>query len=193
MLKQVHQSRRGFLKAGGATAAGIAILGLAGVAAPGGEHYGAFLEGESPTALSNKEFAVLTAASETLIGQAGDLPSVRDTRTSARIDRELSIVQGRLLTDVKASLLYIEYAPMLAGFGSRFTCMASSERTAYMERLSHTDDALERSIFFGLRFLTIFFFYSDNRTWNHLGYGGPLVDAKFYPAGNRIENLEGLT
>ncbi len=189
MQRHTSLSRRGFLKAGGATAAGVAVLGLAGVAVPGGEHYGEIVGDERPVVLTEKEFAVLILAVESLIGQAGDLPSTRETRTAARIDRELSLIGGQLLEDMKASLLYLEYRPLLGGGLSRFTKLMPEARLGLLTELQHSGDVLERSIYAGIRFLAVFFFYTDPRAWAHMGYGGPLVSPKFFQGGNRIENL----
>lgn len=186
-------SRRGFLMLGGAAAASAAVMGLAGIAAPGGEHYGALLNGEVPQVLSEKELAVLSVAAETLVGAIPGLPSIHETRTPARIDRELSLSRGTLLSDMKASLLYLEYSPLMGTSLSRFSSMGAQEREAHLRALSRSEDPLERAIYNGVRFLVFFFYYTDPRTWAHLGYEGPQVPAKFFPAGNRIENLEALS
>ncbi len=189
---RIPQSRRGFLKLGGATMLATAVIGVAGVSAPGGEHYEGLLGGEKSQVLTNKELAILLVLAERMIGPIESLPSTRMTRTAARIDRELSIVRGKLLKDVKASLLYLEYAPLLGFSGSRFTLLSEDDQDDYILALRESDKTLERNVYFGLRFLSVFFYYTDERTWNHLGYEGPFVVEKFHSAGNRIGNLEGL-
>lgn len=186
-------SRRGFLKAG----SGAAVL-LVGYQAAyswlGGEDddYRPLLAGETPQALSVKEFAVLSSVVKCLVGRASGTPSTEETRTAARIDRELFIQGGKLLQDVKDSLLVVEHGTYLEGYGERFTRLDVEQQSIFLQNCQDSSLALRRQVYNGLRFLTIFFYYSDDRSWPLLGYQGPWQTIKFYEGGNRIENLPSL-
>jgi hypothetical protein len=41
----------------------------------------------------------------------------------------------------------------------------------------------------GLRFLCVFLYYTDDRTWPSIGYGGPMVERKIPEAANALEAL----
>ena len=184
-------SRRGFLL-GASAAAVTAGLGVANfVGGEGG--YKAMLKGEQPETLTIREFAILEAFASTVIvaGSTG-APSTRDARTARRIDRELAFHSGKLQSDIQQSLLYLEYSPPLKGAFSRFTSMSEAERISFVDALRTSTDVLERQIYSGLRFMCIFFYYTDERVWTTIGYDGPFVDAKPFAGGNTLANLPPL-
>jgi len=187
-------SRRGFLKTGG----GAALL-LVGYQAShswiagGDEDYRPLLEGERPQALSIKEFAVLSSVVRCLVGPAQGAPTTEEARTAARIDRELLIHGGKLLQDLKDSLLMVEHSTFIDGYGERFTRLNAEQQSSFLQCCRDSSLDLRRQAYNGLRFLTIFFYYSDDRSWPLLGYQGPWQPIKFYGGGNRIENLPPLT
>jgi len=187
-------SRRGFLKTG----AGAALL-LVGYQATqswlgdGDEDYRPLLAGEMPQALSIKEFAVLSTVVRCLVGASDGAPSTEEARTAARIDRELSIHGGKLLQDLKDSLLMVEHGTFLEGHSECFTQLDTEQQSRFLRSCQESSLALRRAVYNGLRFLTIFFYYSDDRSWPLLGYQGPWQPIKFYEGGNRIENLPPLS
>ena len=187
-------SRRGFLKTG----AGAALLLVGYQAARHGlgdddEEYRALLAGEQAQALSIKEFAVLSSVVRCLVGPAQGAPTTEETRTTARIDRELMIHGGKLLQDLRDSLLVVEHGTFLEGYGERFTRLSAAQQSLFLQSCRNSSLDLRRQVYGGLRFLTMFFYYSDDRSWPLLGYQGPWQAIKFYEGGNRIENLAPLS
>ncbi|WP_340678893.1 gluconate 2-dehydrogenase subunit 3 family protein [Paraglaciecola sp.] len=188
-------SRRGFLK----TASGAALLLVGYQAAKiwldgDDENYLPFLEGEVPQALSIKEFAVLSSVVQCIVGVASFATvSTAEARTAARIDLELLHQGGKLLQDIKDSLLVVEFGTYLEGHGKRFTQLSTEQQHRFLLNLKESSITLQRQVYSGLRFLTVFFYYSDERTWPTLGYQSPWQPIKFYEGGNRIENLPPLS
>lgn len=187
-------SRRGFLGAG---AAGAGVLVAAGgwLWWRGGDGvYHAMADGAVPSVLSVKELAILATLAEQVIAVAPGAPTVRQAETARRIDRELSFHEGsKLLSDVKLSLALIEHWPTLDFIGSRFTALSAADKTRFLRNCETSSWSLRREAFAGLKFLIVFFYYSDDRTWPSIGYGGPLVPEKLFEGGNRIANLPPLS
>ncbi|MBL4836127.1 MAG: hypothetical protein JKY34_01000 [Kordiimonadaceae bacterium] len=184
-------SRRGFLLGTTATLVG-AGLGLAAFVGSDAE-YREQIKGERPETLSVREFAILEKFAETIVVPNGaNVPSTRTARVARRIDRELVFHAGKLKSDIQQSLLYLEYSPPSKGAFSRFTSMNESQRITYIEALRNSTDVTERQIYAGLRFMCIFFYYTDERVWPSIGYDGPFVDAKPFAAGNSLQNLPPL-
>lgn len=181
-------SRRGFLGAGVAAtiAAGGGYLWLAGSDA----EYARMAAGAQPTLLSIKEYAVLDALAEAIIHPLGGGPGVRKARTALRIDRELSFHDDNSLAeDIRASLALLENMPALDGMGPRFTGLNAKDKQVFLSNCVNAGPGLRRSAYNGVRFLIVFFYYTDDRTWPDIGYAGPLVDEKVFEGGNRIANL----
>ena len=181
-------SRRGFLKAGAASVAALIGAGSAAALFTRGDD-AAVLGNEHPEVLSRRELATLLALADRVVTPGPDGPSARDTRTARRIDRELAFSDGRLTADVRAALALIEYGPVLDLRPRRFTRLAPAAQDAYLDACQRSVWPLRRNAFNGLRFLTLFFYYSDDRTWRGVGYGGPMVDRKLPEAANAIEAL----
>jgi hypothetical protein len=180
-------SRRGFLKAGAASVAALVGAGAAAGWFTRGDD-GAVIGDERPEVLSRRELATLMALADRVVAP-GDGPSARATRTARRIDRELAFSDGRLTADVRAALAVIEYGPALDFRLRRFTRLGPAEQDAYLAACASSVWHLRRNAFNGLRFLTLFFYYTDDRTWRGIGYGGPMVDRKLPEAANAIEAL----
>jgi len=128
-----------------------------------------------------------------LVGPAQGVPTTEETRTTARIDRELMIHGGKLLQDLKDSLLVVEHGTFLEGYGERFSRLNAAQQSSFLQSCRNSSLDLRRQVYSGLRFLTMFFYYSDDRSWPLLGYQGPWQAIKFYEGGNRIENLAPLS
>lgn len=183
-------SRRGFLGAG---SAGLGLLGAGGAWALLGANdatYRDLANGATPTVLTLKEFAVLDALASAIITPAKGTPSARDAQTARRIDRELAFhLDGRLVPDLKASLAFLEHLPAVDLRGTRFTALSPDGRAGFLEASARSPWQLRRLAYSGVRFLVLFFYYTDDRTWDSIGYAGPTVAAKQFEGGNRIENL----
>lgn len=182
-------SRRGFLGVTGlaAAVAGGGYLWLAG----NDDEYLQLADGAQPSLLSIKEYAVLTVLAGDIIRPFGKGPSVKDAMTALRIDRELLFHgDSSLADDFRAGLQFLEHAPAMDGLGMRYTSLSSADRQKFLASCAGSEAGLRRAAYAGVRFFTIFFYYSDDRTWPGIGYGGPLVDEKLFEGGNRIANLK---
>jgi len=186
-------SRRGFLKLGLFASAAAVALATIQKFGPAPGRYENLLGAERPRLLSRKAFATLTLFTMDVVGAAPDAVTVQQTRTAARIDLELSIVGGKLAADIRAALALLEHGPLLNGELARYSTLPAAQRTAYLRRLQTGGNVTLRSVYNGLRFLAIFFYYSDDNTWPRLGYRGPWVPEKVFVGGNRIANLDART
>ena len=182
-------TRRGFLKAGAATTA-VLIAGGGVAGCLSSRRYEDQLGGEKPEVLTAKELAVLAAFADRVITAGDGVPTARDARIARRIDRELVFSDGRLTDDVRAALALIEHATILDWHLSRFTSLAPADQDAYLERCAKSSWTLRRNAFAGLRFLCVFLYYSDDRTWRSIGYGGVMVDRKLPEASNALAALD---
>ncbi len=184
-----HVSRRGFLKVGAATTAALigggALAGCMTSSAPPD-----LVGNERPEVLTEGELATLVALADRVIAQADGTPSARETRTARRVDRELVFSDGLLTADVRAALSLIEYGPILDLRLGRFTRLDSTEQDAYLRSCAASTWKLRRNAYNGLRFLCLFFYYSDARTWPSIGYGGTMVERKLPEASNALESLD---
>lgn len=187
-------SRRGFL---GASAAGLGIMGVAAAGwdwfGPGEAHYRALVGDAVPTVLSVKELAILGALAETVITTASGAPTVQQAETARRIDRELSFqLESQLVSDVKLSLAFLEHLPVVDFLGLHFTSLSTADKIAFLENCGTSSWSARSRAFAGLKFLILFFYYTDDRTWPSIGYGGPQVAEKFFEGGNSIANLPAI-
>jgi hypothetical protein len=179
-------SRRGFLRASALTGAALIC---------GGTFAGCLRDersviDEHPEVLSRGELATLAAVADRVITTAEGTPTAREARTARRIDRELTFNEGTLVGDVRAALALIEYGPFLDLHLRPFTRLDAAAQDAYLRACAESSWALRRSAFSGLRFLCLFFYYSDDRTWRSIGYGGTMVDRKLPEAANAREVLD---
>jgi len=183
-------SRRGFI-VGGAAAVGAAVAVAGGLQWLEGtdRDYAHLALGRVPEFLTLRQLGVLTVAAATIIERAAGAPSADDAYVARRIDREMVFANRRLGEDVRASLDYLEVAPLLKLMPTKFTTLGAPDRAHLLGALQTSNSAMERSIFSGVRFLCMFMYYADDRTWRSVGYAGPFVPEKLFPAGNRIANL----
>ena len=153
-------------------------------------HYEEQLAGERPEVLTAKELTVLAAFADRMITPVDGVPTAREARIARRIDRELVFSDGRLTDDVRAALALIEHAPILDLRLGRFTSLAASEQDSYLEQCAKSSWTLRRNAYSGLRFLCLFLYYTDDRTWQSIGYGGVMVDRKLPEASNALAALD---
>ena len=180
-------SRRGFLRAGIVTTAALASAGsVVGCLRAAPENAG----DEHPEVLSRKDLGILAAFADRVVTAADGTPSAREARVARRIDRELAFNDGTLAGDVRAALTMIEYGPFLDFRLRPFTRLGAAEQDAFLEGCARSTWRLRRNAFSGLRFLCLFFYYSDDRTWRSIGYGGPMVGRKLPEAANAREALD---
>jgi hypothetical protein len=179
-------SRRGFLRAGVLTTGALTFGGT--IASCLRDTHG--VEGEEPEVLSRGELATLAAVADRVIVAREGTPTARDARTARRIDRELTFNEGQLVGDVRAALAMIEYGPYVDLHLRPFTRLDPTAQDAYLQSCAESSWTLRRNAFSGLRFLCLFFYYTDDRTWHSIGYGGTMVDRKLPEAANAREVLE---
>lgn len=183
-------ARRGFLKLTATSALGIAVLHYVERLIPSSPPPDAYAMRNAGGVLSATEFDTLAAIARVLIGASVSQPGTHDARTAERVELELTKIQGRVASDVKAALKLVEYLPVFWGTGTRLTRLPVESQHEMVDRMRLSDNLLIRSAYSGLRFLCVFFYYSDSRAWPRIGYAGPTVQAKFYEGGNRIVNLK---
>ena len=191
--RETAPGRRGFLKVTAAGALGIAVLGYVERLMPAAPLADASARRVTNQLLSATEFDTLEAVARIVVGAPEGQPSTRDAHTAERVELELTKAWGKLASDVKAALKVVEYLPVFWGEGARLTRLPVDKQIQMVERMRLHDNMLVRSAYNGLRFLCIFFYYTDSRTWQRIGYSGPAVQAKFYEAGNSIVNLPKMT
>ena len=190
MSRSSFISRRGFLGIGGASAA-LALVGGGAWLSGDDAVYRQLSGGFEPEILSLKEFGVLSALASAMIAPLPGGPSVRDAMTPARIDKELSFhPESTLAEDIKASLVLLEHAPLLSGLGPRFSELDEAGQKKFLSLCAAGGPGLLRSAYAGIRFLVVFFYYTDDRTWPGIGYAGPTTPEKLFEGGNRIANLK---
>jgi hypothetical protein len=188
MVSNALITRRGFLKASAVTT--TALIGGGSLAGCVSEtSYRAIVGEERPEALSIRELAILMKVADRVIAPAPGAPTAAEARTARRIDRELAYSDGILTDDVRAALAVVEYGPLLDLRGRRFTRLSTAEQHAYLRSCAASSWTLRRNAVSGLRFLCVFLYYTDDRTWPSIGYGGPMVERKIPEAANALEAL----
>lgn len=184
-------SRRGFLGIGGAAIA-VSLVSGAVILAGDDDEYARIAGGYQPATLGLKEFAVLCSLAAVMIAPHIGGPTAHEAMTAARIDRELSFHRDSTLAeDVAASLLLLEHLPLLEGYGSRFSSLPAVEQNRFLAAAAGAGPGITRAAYTGIRFLVVFFYYTDERSWPGLGYAGPQMSEKLFEGGNRIANLTG--
>ncbi|UYV16575.1 hypothetical protein [Porphyrobacter sp. ULC335] len=182
-------SRRSFLGVGGAAVAASLVAGYVTLGGDDAE-YRALGGGFEPVVLDIAEFGILSAVAAAMIAPLPGGPSVVQTMTAARIDRELSLHHDNTLAaDIKASLTLLEYLPLTQGFGARFSALGTGDQLKFLKQCAAGGPGVVRAAYAGIRFLVVFFYFTDDRTWPGLGYAGPQMPEKLFEGGNRIANL----
>ncbi len=181
-------SRRRLLQVGGLTGAALAVGGALVMRGGGDEHYRALVPGATPRVLSPKALGVLGAlCARVCPAPDATHPGAAALRVAERVDKELLFHTPKLKSDVEAALLLVEHGGLLHGEGTRFTRRPPEAQDAYLQRMGVTASALERQAFGSLRFLVLFFYYVDERTFPTIHYAGPFVPRKAPEADSRLE------
>lgn len=172
-------TRRGFLLRTGAAGALIGATGaLAGCRK--------MLDAVSPPAVSSApgsylpqtipvaEYATLLAVARRLVPSGQAHPGADLLGVAARIDRELGFHGATLRNDVRDALRVVEWWPLATRF-ARFTSSSPEAQDSVLSDMVHSRFALRRSAFGGLKFLVMFFHYTQEAAWVGTGYDGPWV------------------
>jgi hypothetical protein len=169
-------TRRGFLRLAGATAAFTTLARIravpAATVAPSGDSLFSPAERES-----------LTQVVERLVdtGEAG-APRVRDTGTIASIERLLDGLPSEATAPLPWLLRAVEYAPLVFELRlARFSSLDDAGRDASLRGWAESRFALRRSAFLALRNLAFLGYYSQDATWQSIGYQGPLLPRRPAP------------
>ncbi len=183
-------SRRGFLIAGGAAAVIAAAGGVLAMKMSRSEpEYREIAgPGPDPIILDWKGLALMTQIAGLVVVPAPGMPSIFETMTARRIDRELHFGSDKLQSDMQASLGYLEVLPGLKGDLRPFSSLPGKEQSALLREMSMTPGT-DRSIYIALKFFSGLFYFTDDRSWEAIGYGGPVVPEKTFVAGTRIANI----
>ncbi|RRJ84396.1 gluconate 2-dehydrogenase subunit 3 family protein [Aestuariirhabdus litorea] len=126
--------------------------------------------------LSADEDRILAVVADTLIPQGGAFDTgARDIDLALRIDHYLDPTDNDLLTGLRGALLFVEHkSPELIGAPSPFSALSASERERCLLALKEAGPVAV-SVFAALRGLCLFYFYTDEHSWPHIGYDGPLI------------------
>ena len=180
-------SRRGFLRVSLVTSGALIGAGLVAGCVRSIPEQAA---DEHPEVLSRRELAILVAIADRVITPIDGTPTAGDARVARRIDRELAFNEGTLAGDVRAALSLVEYAPFLDLRLRPFTRLTPAEQDAHLQACAESRWTTRRNAFSGLRFLCLFFYYTDDRTWHSVGYSGTMIDRKLPEAANAREVLD---
>ncbi len=184
-------SRRGFLATGAAATILVAVgTGLAKKLSLSEDQYRDIVgPGPDPLVFTWKGLAVMTLVADRVIAPRKDMPSIFDTMTPRRIDKELSFGSDKLQADMKLSLGYLEVLPGLKGDLRPFSALSPQEQFEFLKMMGEAGGD-NRAIYIALKFFSGLFYFTDDRSWDAIGYGGPLVDEKLFEAGTRIANIK---
>jgi Gluconate 2-dehydrogenase subunit 3 len=99
-----------------------------------------------------------------------------DVDVAGFVDGYVAGMPGPTRADFLRLLGYLEHlAPTALALGARFTRLAPNEQDRVLAALEASSQELLRAGFAGLKALVYMGYYRDPRTWNILGYDGPLV------------------
>jgi hypothetical protein len=164
-------TRRGFLVRSAGVGAALAFGGLAGAGCSG---YEDLLGGETPQVLAPREYAVLRAVAARMVPGGPGHPGANALHVAARVDRELAFHGAPLREDVRDALRLVEWWPLPTRF-ARFTRLPEAIQEAELGAFAGSTRAFRRSAFSGLKFLVMFFYYTQDAAWAGTGYDGPWV------------------
>jgi len=134
----------------------------------------------------------MTQIAGLVVAPAPGMPSIFETMTARRIDRELHFGSDKLQSDMQASLGYLEVLPGLKGDLRPFSSLPRGEQLDLFREMSMSPGT-DRSIYIALKFFSGLFYFTDDRSWEAIGYGGPAVPEKLFVAGTRIANINAAT
>jgi hypothetical protein len=186
-------TRRTFLWLGAGTAAGAlaaARLGFySGVEWTNGEKTGEW----SGLVLGEWEASVLAAAAMALIPDTPgkrSRPGPSGPEVAQNVDRFLVGMPKSMLLEIHGMFGLIEHATLLNGSVLRFTRLDPTAQRDFLLQLRDMGSKFGQA-FKGVRDLCLVGWYQDNRTWEAIGYDGPLVRRPAPPPVVRVEDVTG--
>ena len=186
----VGLNRRGFLRLSASTAAALTSVNVVLLSGCSG-HYRKLAAGRRPLFFSLKEFAVLSGLLGHIIPEREGSPSVDDARLAERMDLEMTFHASEAVAgDIRLALTVLEYGPLFRGRFSRFTSMAADRQLSFLESvINDPASSLLRQALGGVKMLAMVLYYSDDRSWQKIGYRGPFVERKLPEASNALASL----
>ncbi len=113
----------------------------------------------------------LFALAQTFISHANQ-PSQIITLVK-RLDEEMHFVQQNISDDFKLALDFLEYLPMAYGEFSRLSRMSLAQRTTFISSIQGSSIEAVRVAVSGCRMLIFVCYYSQDASWQSIGYDGP--------------------
>lgn len=175
--RQADLARRNFLKLG---------LGGSLLLAAGGGIFGwriwsrgydrMLAPGDTPLALSAKEFAIAKRFVQALLPGDDGFPAGDAIGIPQRIDEEVWAAPPELASDLKSGLLLLEHATLWSGYSSRFTALAPAQQREYLSKLLAGDNNTLCLIAIAFKQMAHLFYYGHPAVWQRIGYDGPLVE-----------------
>ncbi len=127
------------------------------------------------TFLSLQELKTLTAFTETVLPGAETSGPVRSV--SFRIDREVSQWSARNQSQLRSLLSLVESGTRYFFFSWwRFSDLSLDERRRYLLEWERSTIDLRREAYQVLRMMAFFYYYSQDATWQAIGYDGPWIN-----------------
>lgn len=173
--KKEGLSRRALLKRG---LFGGLILGMGGVFAYQQSGYELSKDkADSLKVLNAKEFLVLQAiAARVMAGDEEGTPGPEELGVAEWIDGYLKRQSPWVQKDFRMLLNAIEHAgPMMDFEFSRFTRMSAAAQDRVLGNWARSRLSLRKQGFSALKGLCVMAYYRHPKTWDLLGYDGPLV------------------
>ncbi len=165
-------SRRNFLKG---TLAGSVLLAGAGFLPAGCARYEA--PGAELQVFNEKEFAVMQAAADALVGQGGEgAPSATEAGVAGQFDAQLAFAPEEVRTQVKQMLQIFEHGTQLFFFSiRRFTELSPDERNSYIATWMNSGMAFRKTVFTTMRRISSAIYYATPIVWPSIDYDGPWI------------------
>lgn len=162
--------RRTFLRG---TAGGVAALSVATLLPTG---CGGYPSVANLRTLTAKEYAVLRTLIGTCLPPVRGLPSAQDLDIAGYLDRFLAEESATVRKQMKQALLLLEYGGFWYGpERCRFTRMTAGAQEAYLRGWLESSSPFRRQVAQTFRRAAFNTYYGDERTWDAIGYEGPLV------------------
>ena len=123
---------------------------------------------------------ILGAVTERMVdtGEPG-APSVSDTGAIERIEQLLAGLDREVVGSVKLLLRVVDLWPAVMELRfRRFRSLSDAEKDESLEGWLTSRIALRRQIFFGLRNLAQYGYWTDDSTWPLVGYPGPMIGSR---------------
>ncbi|MDP3938447.1 MAG: gluconate 2-dehydrogenase subunit 3 family protein [Deltaproteobacteria bacterium] len=168
----VEVNRRNFLKG---TLAGSILLAGSGLLPAGCARYEA--PGAELKVFSEKEYAVMKAAADALVGHGGEgAPSATEAGVAAQFDAQLAFAPEEVRTQVKQMLQIFEHGTQVFFFSiKRFTELSPEQQDSYIETWMESGIAFRKTVFTAMRRISFAIYYATPAVWSSIDYDGPWI------------------